>query len=608
MRQDLLIIGSFALSIFLFLSCFGILGPVGDFFAGMMFGLCGATAYVLPLFVFASVLYYEFRRDQKETPELLGAAFAVFLTIGVIAELASGDLASMPSYDLADLYSLCSTYKRGGGILAGSLCYLLYHFIGVPGTVLVIILVLALCTVILSQKPLLLILREQAKRARAERIRLRREEEQYRRDHPEEFEEEEEEEEEDYGAPYVNPGEEEEEPPFEEEEEPRYGCERRRQGKARPEKEQGSRVRFFRGTPDNTLLNPASYQKKEEKPAPKPPLSEEAESPKMAEPETGTRKEPVQEPAETLQETKAAPQEAPAKAPSPEVPPAEETPVPGAAAEAPGESYGAMEAPEPGFLEDEEETGPLPQDLRKLHIPEEEDDYEEEAPKAPGIDFFEGVAPVSVDSDPIHLEAQYDAQQATEKRRADRAPLFASENLHEILPEDYGGEMQEESSAEENLILPGPDESREALPLGMAPPLPTAADYLNSFVPQDVGQEEEAAPAKVQEDTPSRDLSHLGVLTFDDDEWIPEEDSAAASHPAGKKTQPESPAAPQAADDPQERAGVDSAARGRSLPSGRAYLRRDTAGAIGRSCRRGDSCPRRSAGFGRTSWYPGRDR
>ena len=189
MRQDLLIIGSFALSIFLFLSCFGILGPVGNFFAGMMFGLCGATAYVLPLFVFASVLYYEFRRDQKETPELLGAAFAVFLTIGVIAELASGDLASMPSYDLADLYSLCSTYKRGGGILAGSLCYLLYHFIGVPGTVLVIILVLALCTVILSQKPLLLILRERAKRARAERIRLRREEEQYRRDHPEEFEE-----------------------------------------------------------------------------------------------------------------------------------------------------------------------------------------------------------------------------------------------------------------------------------------------------------------------------------------------------------------------------------------------------------------------------------
>ena len=108
----------------------------------------------------------------------------------------------------------------------------------------------------------------------------------------------------------------------------------------------------------------------------------------MAEPETGTRKEPVQEPAETLQETKAAPQEAPAKAPSPEVPPAEETPVPGTAAEAPGESYGAMEAPEPGFFEDEEETGPLPQDLRKLHIPEEEDDYEEEAPKALGIDFF----------------------------------------------------------------------------------------------------------------------------------------------------------------------------------------------------------------------------
>lgn len=533
MRQDLLVIGSFALSIFLFLSCFGILGPVGNFFAGMMFGLCGVTAYVLPFFVFGAVLYYEIRKDAHETPALLGAACALFVTIGTIAEMASGDLAAMPSYDLADLYNLCATYKRGGGILAGSIAYLFYHFLGVPGTVLIILLVLALCTVILSQKPLVRMVGERARRAQAERVRLRQEEEEYRAAHPEEFADDEEDG--DF-PPYDEAEEGDEEPPWRGETAARGRSPRQ---KAAPESGRG--VRFFRGTPDNTLLNPDTYKKPEEgltgldmpgyrggMPVPKQEEEEEkAPQPAPKKEEKAPQPARTAPAAETYQER--APQhnkpkeEAPAPEKAPEPAPAKEETAPAPAPEATSPLAPDL------FAEEEEDASEEPEDLS---VPGDADDFED-APKEPPIDFFPGVAPVRVDQDPIHLEAQYDAQQEAARKKSERAPLFASEDLHEILPEDYGNPEEEPEDAE-HLILPGPDESREALPAGEVPPLPRTEEFLRSFVPQDVGQESASVkntdtqaqrPHRASSSAaPSPALSRLGVLTFEDDEWVPEED------------------------------------------------------------------------------------
>lgn len=548
MKQDLIIIALFAGMIFLFLANFGILGPVGNFFSGMMFGLCGVTAYILPIMIFGCVLYYEVHSREKETPEILAAAITVFLVIGMIAELSCGDLQIFASYDIADLYTQCAENRHGGGILAGSLAYLFYHLFGVPGTILVIVLALALSAVILSQKPLVGIMRDKAKRARKERIRRKQEEERYKAEHPEEFEPEDFEEDDDdddfdpEDAPA--PGDEDEEAPFEEDSAGRKSSSYERQN--------APRVHFFRGTPGDTLLNPASFAKHAEKKQAKTEEKKEQRAPEAASAEelkeaaakktedpnaqkaareaapqvhTVPQKEEAEDAApEEAHEVPPAPQYEAPIGPTPKEEPASQEGtdhISAAAAPVPVQGGTPVPSPEP------EEQMPVPasQDLHEISAPRE-DETQESAPE-PDIQYFEGVAPIHVDQDPIHLEEQYDAQQENTRRRQNQARQFQSENLHEILPGDFGLDS-EENGSDADVIAPLPENElqetqKRERPI---PPLPSTADLLRSFVPEDIGREKKpvsapstAPAAKKAASTP--DYSRLGVLTFEDDEAIP---------------------------------------------------------------------------------------
>ena len=54
--------------------------------------------------------------------------------LGVICDLIARTAGSMEQYDIKLLYTNCSTGKKGGGILAGSICYLLLHYLETVGT------------------------------------------------------------------------------------------------------------------------------------------------------------------------------------------------------------------------------------------------------------------------------------------------------------------------------------------------------------------------------------------------------------------------------------------------------------------------------------------
>ena len=152
--------------VFLFLSNFGILGPVGGVFSDMMFGLFGFMAYLLPIFVFGAVLYYYAHIDEEDMPRKLSAAIGLFLVLSMICELISGDLANRARYDVAGIYTRCSEHKNGGGLIAGSITYLFYHLFKGFGTVLILIVIAVICIVLLSQKSIINYMGDQAIRAK----------------------------------------------------------------------------------------------------------------------------------------------------------------------------------------------------------------------------------------------------------------------------------------------------------------------------------------------------------------------------------------------------------------------------------------------------------
>lgn len=149
---DIMMIGLFAAAVILFLCNFGVIGPAGNAISSVMFGLFGGLAYVAPILFFLGIAFGTINQGNFIAKRKLVAGIILFLLIGVVFELASGALNKESTYDLAQLYTRCADRRSGGGVFAGSLAFVLYHFLAMAGTVLVIIVAGIISLVIVTEK------------------------------------------------------------------------------------------------------------------------------------------------------------------------------------------------------------------------------------------------------------------------------------------------------------------------------------------------------------------------------------------------------------------------------------------------------------------------
>ena len=145
----------FALMAFFFLCNFGILGPAGNSISGFMFGMFGASAYILPIALFVGVAFWMANEGYPAAARKLAAGAVLFLMFGVVCDLVVKEAASMTEYDIRILYDNCREKKHGGGILAGSLCYFLLHYLEKAGTILILVIISLVCLILLTEKSLI---------------------------------------------------------------------------------------------------------------------------------------------------------------------------------------------------------------------------------------------------------------------------------------------------------------------------------------------------------------------------------------------------------------------------------------------------------------------
>ena len=145
----------FVAMVILFCCNFGIIGPVGNAISGVLFGIFGFTAYIAPVIIFLAVAFWFANEGNPTAMRKMIAGAVLFLMIGVVCELIAGTAGSMEKYDIKALYSACSEGKRGGGILAGSLAYMLLHYLETVGTVLVVLLCSVISLILLTERSFL---------------------------------------------------------------------------------------------------------------------------------------------------------------------------------------------------------------------------------------------------------------------------------------------------------------------------------------------------------------------------------------------------------------------------------------------------------------------
>ena len=193
----------FAVAVVLFLCNFGILGPVGKGISSILFGLFGLPAYAFSILLFLAIAFFSANGGSSAAVRKIVAGAILFCMAGVICELIAGDPDIMKeSYSIKALYQFSSEEYAGGGVLFGSLAYLLLHFLDTIGTVLVVLIVCLISVILLTEKSFVKgvkngskrvveLSREDAQRRKelmesrreeAEEERIRREEERHRRE------------------------------------------------------------------------------------------------------------------------------------------------------------------------------------------------------------------------------------------------------------------------------------------------------------------------------------------------------------------------------------------------------------------------------------------
>ncbi len=150
--NEIVLIGVFALTVLLFLCNFGLIGVVGDAVSRVMFGIFGQAAYAVPVLAFIAVAFGISNQGNRAAIMKLTAGILLFFLIGVILELIFRGGVLSETWSVKELYEASSSQKAGGGILSGSLAWLMYHFLGMVGTVLLLLVLAIICTVVITEK------------------------------------------------------------------------------------------------------------------------------------------------------------------------------------------------------------------------------------------------------------------------------------------------------------------------------------------------------------------------------------------------------------------------------------------------------------------------
>lgn len=151
-RNEIGLIVLFAVAIFLFVCNFGVAGVVGNTISNVMFGIFGLTAYVMPLALFLMIAFGMVNSGNLIAVRKLVAGTFLVLMIGVVCELFTGAPQAAESYQIKDIFLACSEKHLGGGVIGGSIAFLLYRFLGLIGTILVILVAVIISLVVLTDK------------------------------------------------------------------------------------------------------------------------------------------------------------------------------------------------------------------------------------------------------------------------------------------------------------------------------------------------------------------------------------------------------------------------------------------------------------------------
>ena len=159
--EEILLFGSLGLAILLFLGCCGLLGAFGKVVRSVLVGCFGMVGFLLPFIFFAVCTFIIFNKWEKVAKVKISASVVLTLVLCCVAQLIFAKDA--PAQKLSDYF----TDKAGnGGFVGGVLAKFFCKYLGLAGTIVILIVLLIICIVLLTDRSFFTSLKEGTKMLR----------------------------------------------------------------------------------------------------------------------------------------------------------------------------------------------------------------------------------------------------------------------------------------------------------------------------------------------------------------------------------------------------------------------------------------------------------
>lgn len=138
-----------AIALLLFVSNLGFGGIVGQAVSGVLFGVFGLIAYVLPILILV-VSFFAISNKGNFHASVKIAAGVVFVAFFCLFLSLAGS--GREYYEPMKAYTYSATERAGGGIVGGALAYVMVKAFGVIGSYIIDFIVLIICLVLITER------------------------------------------------------------------------------------------------------------------------------------------------------------------------------------------------------------------------------------------------------------------------------------------------------------------------------------------------------------------------------------------------------------------------------------------------------------------------
>ncbi|MCR5420083.1 MAG: DNA translocase FtsK 4TM domain-containing protein [Lachnospiraceae bacterium] len=143
-----------AFSALLLLSNLGIVGSLGDFISGVLYGLFGIVSFLVPIALVMAAFFYVSNKGLTITTVKIWAGVVLLIVLCALAQMLFPPKNGVINR-ITDYYTVCSGVKRGGGIIGGALSSVLTKGIGTIGTYIILIVLLIISGILITERSFL---------------------------------------------------------------------------------------------------------------------------------------------------------------------------------------------------------------------------------------------------------------------------------------------------------------------------------------------------------------------------------------------------------------------------------------------------------------------